>query len=77
MCLAVPLQIRSIDGMDAVAERGGVTRTIRLDLLRDPKVGEYVLVHAGYAIERINEEQAKLDLEAAKEVEDALKELYG
>ena len=76
MCLAVPLRITAIDGMDAEAERGGVKRRVRLDLLRDPKIGEYVLVHAGFAIERIDEEQARLDLEAAKEVEDALRELY-
>ena len=76
MCLAVPLKITSIDGMDAVAERDGVRRKIRVDLLKDPKIGEYVMVHAGFAIERLNEEQAILDLEAAKEVEDALRELY-
>ena len=76
MCLAVPLKITSIDGPDAVAERDGVRRTIRVDLLKEPKVGEYVMVHAGFAIERLDEEQALLDLEAAKEVEDALRELY-
>ncbi|MBE5996480.1 MAG: HypC/HybG/HupF family hydrogenase formation chaperone [Lachnospiraceae bacterium] len=76
MCLAVPLKITSIDGMDAVAERDGVRRKIRVDLLKEPKIGEYVMVHAGFAIERLNEEQARLNLEAAKEVEDALRELY-
>lgn len=62
--------------MDAVGEKDGVRRKIRIDLLKDPKVGEYVIVHAGFAIERLNEEQALLDLEAAREVEDALRELY-
>ena len=62
--------------MDAVAERDGVRRKIRVDLLKEPKIGEYVMVHAGFAIERLNEEQARLNLEAAKEVEDALRELY-
>ena len=76
MCLAVPLKITSIDGMDAVAERDGVRRKIRIDLLKNPKIGEYVMVHAGFAIERLNEEQAQQNLEAAKEVEDALRELY-
>ena len=76
MCLAVPLKIESIDGMDAVAGRDGVRRKIRLDLLKDPKIGEYVIVHAGFAIERLREEQALQDLEAAREVEDALRELY-
>ena len=76
MCLAVPLKITSIDGMDAIAERDGVRRKIRIDLLKNPKIGEYVMVHAGFAIERLNEEQAQQNLEAAKEVEDALRELY-
>lgn len=76
MCLAVPLKITSIDGMNAVAERDGVRRKIRIDLLKNPKIGEYVMVHAGFAIERLNEEQAQQNLEAAKEVEDALRELY-
>ena len=76
MCLAVPLKITSIDGMNAVAERDGVRRKIRIDLLKNPKIGEYVMVHAGFAIERLSEEQALADLEAAKEVEDALRELY-
>ena len=62
--------------MDAVGEKDGVRRKIRIDLLKDPKVGEYVIVHAGFAIERLNEEQALLDLEVAREVEDALRELY-
>ena len=76
MCLAVPLKITSIDGMNAVAERDGVRRKIRIDLLKNPKIGEYVMVHAGFAIERLDEEQAQQNLEAAKEVEDALRELY-
>ena len=76
MCLAVPLKITSMNGNDAVAERDGVRRKIRIDLLKDPKIGEYVMVHAGFAIERLSEEQALADLEAAKEVEDALRELY-
>ena len=76
MCLAVPQKITSMNGNDAVAERDGVRRKIRIDLLKDPKIGEYVMVHAGFAIERLSEEQALADLEAAKEVEDALRELY-
>ena len=76
MCLAVPLKITSIDGMDAVAERDGVRRKIRVDLLKAPKIGEYVLVHAGFAIERLDEKEARRNLAAAKEVEDALRELY-
>ncbi len=75
MCLAVPLKITDIDGLDAVAERGGVRRKVRLDFIKEPKIGEYVIVHAGFAIERLGEEQALEDIRAAKELEDALREL--
>ena len=75
MCLAVPLRIAEIDGKNAVGERDGIRRSIRLDFIPDPKVGEYVIVHAGFAIERLTEEQALEDMAAAAEVEHALAEL--
>ncbi len=75
MCLAVPLRIAEIDGKNAVGEREGIRRNIRLDFIRNPRVGEYVIVHAGFAIERLSEEQALEDLAAAAEVEHALAEL--
>ncbi len=75
MCLAVPLQIEEIDGLDAIGARDGIRRRIRLDFIPDPSVGEYVIVHAGFAIERLSEEQAKESLAAAREVENALREL--
>ena len=76
MCLAVPLRITEINGLDAVAERSGVRRNIRLDFIEDPKVGDYVLLHAGFAIEKMNARQAEEDIAAAEEVEQALAELY-
>ena len=57
MCLAIPLRIKEIEGLDAIGEREGITRKIRLDFLRDPKVGDYVIVHAGFAIERLSEKE--------------------
>ena len=76
MCLAVPLRIAELDGSNAVGERDGIRRSIRVDFIPDPKIGDYVIVHAGFAIERLSEEQALEDLAAAREVEDALRELY-
>ena len=73
MCLAVPLRIAEIDGKNAVGEREGIRRNIRLDFIRDPKVGEYVIVHAGFAIERLPEQQALEDLETWEELDDALR----
>ena len=75
MCLAVPLKISEINGLDAVAGYNGVSRKVRLDFIKEPKVGEYVMVHAGFAIERVPEEQAFMDWEAAAELEEALASL--
>ena len=73
MCLAVPLKILSLEGNKARAEAGGVEREIRVDFLPGVAVGDFVIVHAGFAIERLDPEEAKLDLEAWEEVEDALR----
>lgn len=72
MCLAVPLKIVEIDGLSGVGEVEGLRRNMRLDFIREPKVGEYVIVHAGFAIERLPEAQALADIEAWAEVENAL-----
>jgi len=50
-----------------------MTREIRVDFIAEPKVGDYVIVHAGFAIERLPENQAMDDIEAWKEIADALK----
>lgn len=76
MCLAVPLKITEINGNDAVGERDGITRNIRLDLIKDPQPGQYVIVHAGFAIERLSEEQAEADIAAARELEAAIEQIY-
>ncbi|MCD7837883.1 MAG: HypC/HybG/HupF family hydrogenase formation chaperone [Clostridiales bacterium] len=72
MCLAIPMRLTDIDGNDAVAEVDGVKRKIRVDFIREPKVGDYVIAHAGFAIERLQEQQALDNLEAIREVADAL-----
>lgn len=72
MCLAIPLRLVEIDGMEAVAEANGVRRTVRVDFIREPQVGDYVIVHAGFAMERMSERQALDNLRAIREVADAL-----
>jgi hydrogenase assembly chaperone HypC/HupF len=72
MCLAIPLKIVEIDGNTAVGESLGMRREIRVDFIEAPKIGDYVIVHAGFAIERLPEQQALEDLEAWEEVRDAL-----
>ena len=72
MCLAVPLRIKEVKGEDAIAERDGVSRKIKVSFIQDPKPGDYVIVHAGFAIERVDEQQAIDDLEAWKEFQEAV-----
>ena len=73
MCLAVPLRLIEIDGKNAVGEALGVKRAVRVDFIREPKIGDYVIVHAGFAIERLPEAQAMEDLETWEELDNALR----
>ena len=59
MCLAVPMQIESIDGETAVVGVAGTRREASVALLENPAVGDYVLVHAGFAIRTIDETEAQ------------------
>jgi len=60
MCLAVPMQITKIDGFNAHCIAKGVERDVSLFLLQDEviKEGDYLLIHVGYAIQKISEEEA-------------------
>ena len=75
MCLAVPLRIKELDGTDAVVERDGVSRRVKVNFIREPKVGDYVMVHAGFASEKVDSRQAEEDLEAFRELEQVLSTL--
>jgi hydrogenase expression/formation protein HypC len=68
MCLAIPALIKSIEGRDAEAEIGGITRRISLWLTPEVKVGDYVLLHTGYAISIIDKEEAEETLRLIAEV---------
>lgn len=72
MCLAVPLRLITINGNDAVGEAMGMQRKVRVDFISEPKIGDYVMVHAGFAIERLEEAQALEDLETWEELKNAL-----
>jgi hydrogenase expression/formation protein HypC len=60
MCLAVPMQVKSIDGFCCVCEAHGIEREISLFMLQDEPVscGDHVLVHVGYAIQKISHDEA-------------------
>jgi hydrogenase expression/formation protein HypC len=71
MCLAIPALIKSIDGQQAVADIEGVTRDISLQLTPEAKVGDYVLLHTGYAISIIDATEAEETLNLLKELGEA------
>jgi hydrogenase expression/formation protein HypC len=59
MCLAVPVKITSIEGDQADVDIGGVSRRVNIALTPEAEVGNYVLLHTGYAINVLNEEEAQ------------------
>ncbi len=59
MCLAVPGRIEAVDGLVATVDFRGVVHDIRIDLLPDVTVGEWVLAHAGFAIQRLQRDEAE------------------
>ena len=62
-----------IDGKEAVGDAMGVRRRIRVDFIPEPKIGDYVIVHAGFAIERLSEQQALEDLDSWEELDETLR----
>jgi len=72
MCLAVPALVRSIDGSEAVVEIGGVSRRASIMLTPEVKVGDYVLLHTGYAINVIDEDEAQETLDLFREITESI-----
>ncbi len=72
MCLGVPAKILEISDGAAIVELGGVRREISVMLVDDVSVGGWVIVHAGFAIEKLSEEEAKQTLSLLREIADAV-----
>jgi len=68
MCLAIPALVKSIDGSVAEVEIGGVGRRASLMLTPEARVGDYVLLHTGYAINIVNQEEAEETLRLLEEM---------
>ena len=79
MCLAIPGQVLEIE--DAIRPRmgrvrfGGIQKRVCLEWIPDVKIGDYVIVHVGFAISKMDEEEALRTLELFREVDGALEEL--
>ncbi len=69
MCLGVPMKILTKKGEKAVVRSSRVSREINIGLLKDIAVGDYVIVHAGFAIEKIDKKRAEETLEILKEMQ--------
>jgi hydrogenase expression/formation protein HypC len=69
MCVAIPAKIVSIAGTSADVEVGGISRSISVQLTPDAQKGDYVLVHAGFAIQLIDPEEARETLKLFEELE--------
>lgn len=70
MCLAIPMQIKAIDGFSAVCEAKGIERDVSLFMLQADELaaGDHVLVHVGYAIQKIPPDEAAATWELLDEV---------
>ncbi len=64
------MKIVSIKGDDAVVVAGGLKRKANVSLLKDARMGEYVLIHAGFAIERVKTKEAKATLKVIGEIDE-------
>lgn len=68
MCLAIPVLIQSVKGDIAQVDIGGIGRTISIMFTPDVKAGDYVLVHTGYAISVVDQQEAQETLELFEEI---------
>lgn len=68
MCLAIPVLIKSINGFEAEADAAGVKRTINIMLTPEAKAGDYVLLHTGYSISIIDQQEAEETLKLLEEM---------
>jgi hydrogenase expression/formation protein HypC len=69
MCLAIPVKVMEcLDGDQALADVGGVQKTIDVSLLDGVQPGDYVILHVGFAINRLDEEEARKTLAMLQEM---------
>lgn len=74
MCLAIPARVVAIDGVIATVELSGNTTRADISALPDTAMGDYLLVHAGFAIQKFSEKEAKITLDLLAEMADCLNE---
>jgi hydrogenase expression/formation protein HypC len=70
MCLSIPAKVEQIDGEMAVVSVGGTKYNASLQMLDDVKIGDYILLHTGFAIQKMSEEEALESLKVFEEFEE-------
>jgi hydrogenase expression/formation protein HypC len=74
MCLSIPAKIVSIEGAMAEVSAGGTLFKAGLHMVEDAKIGDYVLLHAGFAIQKISEQEAEETIRLLQELDESLNE---
>jgi hydrogenase expression/formation protein HypC len=83
MCLAIPMRVTKVEGdpedfttsQIATVDADGISKEIRLDVVdRWPNIGDYVIVHAGFAIHALEEEEAKINIKLLRELAEGMPE---
>lgn len=69
MCLAIPAEVVTVEGNTGTVDFGGLLQEINLELVEDVKPGDYVLIHVGFAIEKLSKEDALETLAIFRELE--------
>ncbi len=69
MCVAIPAEVITVEGNKGTVDFGGLLQEINLELVEDVKPGDYVLIHVGFAIEKLSKEDALETLAIFKELE--------
>lgn len=70
MCLGLPAKVLNIEGNDCIVEMMGVTSKVSIELLENVKIGDFVLVHAGCAIQILDQEDALKTIEIFQEIKE-------
>ena len=74
MCLSIPAKIVSIDGTMAEVSAGGAVFKAGLHMIENAEVGDYILLHAGFAIQKISEKEAFETIKLFEEINNSLNE---
>lgn len=68
MCLAIPMKVEKIEGNYAIVSAGNIKRRVNISLIDDLKKGDYLIIHAGFAIEKLNKKEAEKTLKILKKL---------